>query len=191
MALPLLIAAAAFGSPPPAHVAWTRAALDRVPVAKTDRTPERAELHAQNLDVFAVEIARVSANAPLPARQWAALLGAIGSNESNFDTEIVAGRCAKWACDHGRAKGAFQNHKLSFTADLWPVADGNITAQVDMADRTLRRTWGTCTRLGVPFPASAFRGYAGVSCSWPMRGEQQRVNAYLRLMATKTGATAK
>lgn len=182
-ALPLLVATAALAAPP-RHVAWTRAALDRAPVSKHDRTPDRAEQHARNLDAFAVEIARVSAKAPLAPRQWSSLLGAIGSIETNFDTEIVAGRCPKWACDHGRAKGAFQNQLVGPVADLWPIADGNITVQVDMADRMLRRTWRGCEAQGVPFPAGAFRAYAGRSCSWPVHREAERVAAYLRLMAT-------
>lgn len=169
-------------------VPWTRAALARVPVGKGDRTPERTTIHATNLDAFAVEIDRVSQRAPLPRKQWAALIVAIGSVETNFDTEVIAGRCKPWACDHGRAKGAFQNHKLRFTADLWPIADGNLAVQVDMADRTLRHTWGTCAKLGVPFPASVFRGYAGGgnhSCSWPAPREAERVAVYMRVMATK------
>jgi hypothetical protein len=182
-ALPLLVAAAAVAAPPQ-HLTWTRAALARVPVSKHDRTEERAALHAANLDAFAAEIARVSEKAPLPPRQWASLLGAVGSIETNFDTEIVAGRCPPWACDRGRAKGAFQNQNVGPVADLWPTADGNIKAQVDMADRMLRRTWRGCEAQGVPFPAGAFRAYAGRSCSWPVHREQERVAAYVRLLAT-------
>ncbi len=186
VALPLLVVTAALASETaPPHQLWVRAALNRVPVGKADKaSPERTERHSENLDAFAVEIARVSAKAPLPPRQWASLLGAIGSVETNFDTEVVAGRCPKWACDHGRAKGAFQNQLVSPVADLWPIADGNITAQVDMADRMLRRTWRGCEAQGVPFPAGAFRAYAGHSCSWPVHREQERVAAYVRLMAT-------
>lgn len=182
-ALALLTATAA-ASAPPGHVSWTRAALARVPASKLDREPERAELRSANLDAFAREIARVSEHAPLPPHQWASLLGSIGGIESNFDTDIVAGRCPKWACDHGRAKGAFQGQRLRFVADLWDVADGNPVAQVDMADRVLRRTWATCQGLGVPIPQGAFRSYAGRSCSWPVHREAERVAAYQRLLAT-------
>ena len=184
LALPLLVASAALANEAaPPHAAWTRAALQRVPVTKADKTPERADQHAANLNVFAVEIARVSAKAPLPPRQWASLLGAIGSVESNFDTEIVAGRCLPHQCDRGRAKGAFQNQNVAPVADLWPTADGNIPAQVEMADRMLRRTWSRCAPF-VAFPASAFRGYRGGSCSFPVHREAERVAAYVRLMAT-------
>lgn len=183
LALPLLVAAAAYGATPPQHAAWTRAALSRVPASKLDKTPERAELRGQNLDVFAQEIARVSEHAPLPARQWESLLGALGGIESNFDTDIVAGRCPAWACDHGRAKGAFQNQNVGPVADLWATADGNIVAQVAMADRMLRRSTTRCAPFA-PFPAHIFRAYRGGSCSWPVHRETERVGAYLRLMAT-------
>lgn len=183
-AVPLLVAAAALGDATPPHAVWARAALARVPASKLDREPERAELRSANLDVFAREIARVSEHAPLPPHQWASALGAIGGIESNFDTEIVAGRCPTWACDHGRAKGAFQNQNVAPVADLWPRADGDIPVQVAMADRMLRRTWRGCEAQGVPFPAGAFRAYAGKSCSWPVHRESERVASYLRLMAT-------
>jgi hypothetical protein len=186
VALPLLVATAALAAPPQ-HAAWTRAALGRVPASKLDRQPDRAELHSANLDAFAVEIARVSEHAPLPPHQWASLLGAIGGIESNFDTDIVAGRCPKWACDHGRAKGAFQNQNVGPVADLWPRADGDIVIQVAMADRMLRRSTTRCAPFA-PFPAHVFRAYRGGSCSWPVHREQERVAAYLRLMATPMGA---
>lgn len=182
IALVLLLTTAAVASTP--HAEWTRAALARVPVSKHDRTEDRAATHAANLDAFAVEIARVSASAPLPPRQWASLLAAVGSIESNYDTDIVAGRCPAWACDHGRAKGAFQNQNVGPVADLWPKADGDIAVQVAMADRMMRRTWRGCKAQGVPFPAGAFRSYAGRSCSWPVHREAERVATYLRLMAT-------
>jgi|SRR6185369_3780443 len=170
---------------PPQHFAWARAALSRIPASRADREPERTELRAANLDAFAQEIARVSERAPLPPHQWASLLGAIGGIESNFDTDIVAGRCPAWACDHGRAKGAFQGQRLRFVAQLWDVANDNPPAQVQMADRVLRRNWSRCAPFA-PFPASAFRGYGGQrSCSWPAPREAERVAMYSRLLATQ------
>ena len=150
------------------EVAWTRAALSRLPVGKHDRTPERIAQHARNLDVFAVEMARVAEKEPLPAKQWISLLGAIGSVESNFDTEVTAGRCERWQCDAHlvkgvvvhRAKGSFQQQLTTVVADLWPTADDNIPAQVEMADRTLRRSLGRCKGFAA-FPAHVFRAYGG------------------------------
>lgn len=180
----LLLTTTAWASAPTNHEVWVRAALDRVPVAKGDKTPARAELHSTNLDWFATEIARVSEHAPLPPKQWASLLGAIGSAESHFDTEVTAGRCNPLACDKGRARSAFQVHRLRFVEDLWDKSPGNIAVQVDLVDKVLRRTYGTCLPQGVPMPQAAFRGFAGVSCSWPMRGEALRVSYYNKLLAT-------
>lgn len=194
LALPLLYAAAAYGEPPPptAHVARARVALERLPVSKFDRTPERLELRAEQLDVFARELARVSQKAPLPPHQWASLLGSIGAGESNFDTAIVAGKCAPHQCDPKRTKGgvifqsvgAFQQKRFAHVEDLWPLAAaGDIAAQVAMADRQLRRSMTRCKPFA-PFPQHVYRAYAGSSCSWAVHREDVKVNAYVRMLGT-------
>lgn len=179
----MLLTTAAWASSPSQHELWVRAALARVAVTKADRTPERAELHAKNLNAFALEIARVSATAPLPPQQWASLLGSTGGIESNFDTDIVAGRCPKWACDRGRAKGAFQNQNVGPVSDIWHMADGDIAVQVTMADRMLRRSTTRCAPFA-PFPNHVFRAYRGGSCSLPVHREAERVALYMKLIAT-------
>lgn len=189
----LLLTATAWADadPPPAHLAFTRAALERVPVSKRDNTPERLEQRAANEAVFAAEIARVSERAPLPARTWSALIVAQGSIETNFDTEVVAGRCLGFQCDAHlvkgvrifRAVGAFQQHDVSYVSDLWSTAAGNIPAQVEMADRTLRRSLTRCKPFA-PFPAHVFRAYGGGSCSWPVLREAERVAAFERALRT-------
>jgi hypothetical protein len=182
----------AFASAAPAHHLWVRAALARVPIGARDKaSTDRLERHAQNLDVFAVEIAKRSAKAPLPPQQWSSLLATQGGIETNLDTEIVAGRCLPKDCDvikvKGasvfRAVGAFQQHDVSYVSDLWPTAAGNIPAQVEMADRTLRRSLTRCKPFA-PFPAHVFRAYRGGSCSWPVHREAERVALYSRLVAT-------
>jgi hypothetical protein len=194
----MLLTTVAWASAPSGHELWVRAALSRVPVGARDKaSPERLERHAQNLDVFAVEIAKRSANAPLPPQQWSALLATQGGIESNLDTEIVAGRCLPKDCDVTKVKGAtvfravggFQQHNVSYVSELWPTAAGNIPVQVEMADRTLRRSLSRCKPFA-PFPAHVFRAYRGGSCSWPVLREAERVALYTRLMATprvKTG----
>lgn len=186
-----LLLLTAFASAEPAHTSWVHAALERVPVSKRDNTPERLEQRAANLPVFAAEIARVSLRAPLAPRIWSSLLIAQGSIETNFDTEVVAGRCLKFQCDPKlvkgqpifRAAGAFQQHEVSYVADLWSIAGGNIHAQVEMADRTLRRSLTRCKRFA-SFPAHVFRAYYGGSCSWPVAREAERVATYERVMRT-------
>jgi hypothetical protein len=182
LALLTLTAAVPAAPPPSPQETWTRSALERLPVARADKTPERLELRAEQSDAFAREIAKVSASAPLPPRQWAALILAIGHHESAFDTDIVANRCKPWACDRGRARGAFQNHRVSFVAELWDVAPGNVEAQVAMVDRALRRSLARCKPFA-PFPAHVFRAYAGRSCSFELKGEQARVATYLRVVS--------
>ncbi len=193
-ALVLLTATAAFSSeaaPPVAQVVATRAMLARLPVPKADREPERAALRSEQLDAFALAIAQVSADRPDP-RQHAAFLVTLGGAETNFDSQLVLGVCAKWQCDHGRAKGAFQNWSVSFTRELWAVADGNIPAQVAMADRTLRRSMTRCAPFA-PWPAHVFRAYKGgaaSSCSFPLKDEAQRVATFNRLLGVKTGGAS-
>lgn len=193
VALTLLSASAALATeaPPPQRVAWVRAALERAPVSKFDRTPERLEARAGQLDAFAREIARVAERAPLPASIWSSLLTAQGSIESNFDSAVVNGQCLAFQCDPHlvkgqrvfKAVGAFQQQAVSYVADLWPTAAGNIPAQVEMADRSLRRSLTRCKPFA-PFPAHVFRAYSGGSCSFPVAREAERVGAYLRALNT-------
>ncbi len=194
-ALVLLTTTAALSAepaaPPQAQVDAARAMLARLPVPKADREPARAELRSQQLDAFAVEIARVSLDRPNP-RQHAAFLATIGGAETNFDTQLVLGICKPWQCDHGKAKGGFQNWRVSFTRELWAVADGNIPAQVAMADRTLRRSMKRCAPFA-PFPAHVFRAYKGgaaSSCSFPLKDEASRVATFNRLMGMKAGGAS-
>jgi hypothetical protein len=193
LVLPLLLAAPALASDaPPQRVAWARAALERLPVATADRTPERRDLRAQQLDVFAVELARVSVKAPLPPQQWTALLGSVAFGESALDTDIVAGRCRPFQCDPitkggvrtFQSVGAFQQKRFAHVEDLWPAAAaGDIAAQVEMADRQLRRSMTRCKPFA-PFPQHVYRAYGGGSCSWAVHREDVKVGAYLRLVST-------
>jgi len=188
----LLMTALASADPPP-HRDWVAAAFSRLAVSVPDRAPERAQLKAEHSRRFVAAIAKVSASAPLPPRQYASLLLALGGSESNFDTDVVDGRCPKHRCDPKKvkgeiihqAKGAFQNHAVRFNTDLWPIANGNPEAQVEMADRALRRSLSRCAPFA-PFPAHVFRAYAGGSCSFELKDEQRRVGLYLRMMNTPT-----
>lgn len=182
VALSLLVTSAAVADSGKRQ-AWVRTALGSLPVAKADRTPDRSALRESHLDQFAAEIARVSKSAPRPPREWAALIATIGSHESNFDTDILANRCKPWQCDRGKARSVFQIHRLSYLAEFWDASPGNVTAQVTMVDRALRRSLVTCARLGVPYPASVFRAFAGRSCSWPLKDEAARVGTFNRLVS--------
>jgi hypothetical protein len=193
LALLLVTAFAQASNAPPQHLAWVSAAFSRLAVSVPDRAPERATLKLEQTRRFVAAIAEASSSAPLPPRQYASLLLAIGGSESNFDTDVVDGRCPKHRCDPKKvkgevvfqAKGAFQNHAVRFNRDLWQSANGNPEAQVEMADRALRRSLARCAPFA-PFPAHVFRAYAGGSCSFELKDEQRRVALYLRMMATPT-----
>jgi hypothetical protein len=148
---------------------WTLAAL------------RRAAPKADQPEAFARHIARFSEHAPLPPRKWAALLIAIGTHESRFSPDIVANRCKPWQCDRGRARGAFQVHRLGYLAGLWDISPGDPAVQVEMADRVLRRSLTRCAPFA-SFPALVYRAYRGGSCSWPIKGEAARVATYMRAM---------
>lgn len=160
----------------PVSAEWVARALQRCPVPMAERSGPRATARAAYLDAFAVEIARVA-----PTRERAAMLVAIGERESNWDSEVIAGRCKPWACDRGRARGAFQVHRMRLTADDWDAAPGNVVAQVRMADRLLALSH--CPSVGAP--AGTFRAYAGRMCGFPLRDEAARVAAYYRALRTR------
>lgn len=183
----LLLAAVAQAD---AHADWCRAALAKVPVSRHDRGNDaRMARRAQQQAEFATQIARFSRNAPLPPRQWAALLVTLGL-ESHFDSEVVDGRCRPSDCDaHNvngvivfRAVGAYQQQLVPYVRDLWPTAAGNIPAQVEMADRSLRRSLSRCKAFA-PWPAHVFRAYGGGSCSWPVAREAERVAMFAKVVA--------
>lgn len=102
----------------------------------------------------------------------------------------MLGDCQPWQCDKGRARGAFQNQRVVFNAELWDVAHGNIDVQVEMADAALRRSLVTCTLIGVPFPGAVFRANGGRSCSWQLRDEERRVATFYRLLRTAAPASS-
>ncbi len=190
LALALLLAVATVEGSAPHHI-WIAEAFERLPVSEGDRSPARAPAKAAQTSRFVEAIARVSRNAPRPPREWSALLLTLGSAESNFDSEVVEGRCPPRRCDVRMARGvrmflargAFQQHRVSFLTDLWEVSHGSPEIQVEMADRTLRRSLTRCAPFG-PYPGHVFRAYGGSrSCSVALRDEPRRVALYSALMS--------
>jgi hypothetical protein len=116
----------------------------------------------------------------------------VAFGESSFDTDIIAGRCAAHQCDPKRVNGvmlfqsvgAFQQKLFPHVADVWPAAaGGSIPAQVEMADRQLRRSMTRCKPFA-PFPQHVYRAYGGGSCSFAVHREDVKVSAYVRMLAT-------
>jgi hypothetical protein len=143
----------------PTTQSWARTALTRCPTPHAD---------PNDLDLIASELAR-----QVPSRKKAALLIAIGCQESHYDKRIVAGQCKPWECDKGKARGAWQGQRNRDVAELWDVANGNIPAQVEMASKTLSHSLIHCEPFG-PFPGHVFRAYRGGSCSWELKDENLR-----------------
>ena len=149
-------------------------------------------MRREHLEDFAAEINKATKGAPLPPKEWAALLATIGNHETHFETRLVRGDCIweKRECDATvikgvrifRARGVFQNHRNVFNAELWDTANGNIPAQVQMADEGLRRAFNTCRGSGASGVQGALRAYAGASCTKPMKGEQVRLATFGRLV---------
>lgn len=194
VALSLLTVAAAADAPSP-HSRWTRAALGRLPVAVSDRSPERVQAKREQLDVLAAAIARESLTAPVPPRQWAAVLGAIGFRESAFSLDVHEGRCARFQCDPKKltgggimfqARSSFQLHANDHTRPVWEQLVGveHTAVQVAAASKMAKVGHYRCARLGVPFPESVWRGYSGASCSFEHPGEKARTVTYRFLLAT-------
>lgn len=200
-ALALLTATAA--AAPSAHEQWTRSALARLPVATGDRATDRASAKREQLDAFAVAMAHESLTAPAPPRQWVAVLGAIGFRESAFSLDIQAGLCRTHECDARKdsqggvsfmARSNFQLHENDHTRPVWEQLVGveNTAVQVATASKMAKVGHYRCSRLGVAFPASVFRGFSGASCSFEHPGEKARLGTYAMLLATagaKAGAS--
>ncbi|HTJ17786.1 MAG TPA: hypothetical protein VL494_13495 [Steroidobacteraceae bacterium] len=189
----MLLTATAYADAPSAHVAWTRAALARLPIATADRS--RLDEKRQQLDALAVAMAHESETAPVTPRQWVAVLGAIGFRESTLSLDVQAGICLPHQCDalrhkdgsvEFRARSGFQLHLNDHTRPVWGQLVGleNTAVQVAAASKMAKVGHYRCARLGVPFPASVFRGYSGASCSWEHPGEKARIATYNLLLAT-------
>lgn len=138
---------------------WARAALARCP------TPHANPV---DLDLIAAELAR-----QVPSRRKAALLIAIGCQETHYDKRVIAGQCKPWECDKGKARGAWQGQRNRDVATLWDVANGSIPVQLQMASTTLNHSMIRCQPFG-PFPGHVFRAYRGGSCSWELKDESLR-----------------
>lgn len=195
VALALLITTAALGSP--THAMWVRVALGRLPQTPDDRA---SETRPAELDQLATAIADVSRNAPRPPQEWAALMLAVGSNETNFSGRLLRGECRleKRECDaakgrdgklFARARGWGQTHRNTMNAELWDAAETDVVAQTRLVDAGLRSAFATCARSGVPWVAATLSAYSGRRCGAEWSGLQQRLRTYARVLGAKAGAS--
>jgi hypothetical protein len=186
LALPLLVATAAYGTPPPSHVARVRIALERIPVTAEDRV---SETRPAELDALAASIAAASVKAPRSPVEWSSLLVAVGSHETNFAGRLLRGECRleRRECDatkgkdgklYARARGWGQVWRNTLNADTWDAAETDIAAQTRLVDGQLRRAYWTCARSGVHWLVGTLNAYKGARCdaTWP--GLDKRVATF-------------
>ena len=122
-------------------------------------------------------------------RQWAALILALGASESAWSERIRLGayrdregdsfRDADGTIQH-RAWGVLQVHKSTLNASVW--GSTVLLDQVREGSRIARGAFFMCKRAGVPFPLGVFRAVGTGSCTMALKGEEQRVALYNRLL---------
>lgn len=109
--------------------------------------------------------------------QEAAFLVAWGRYESEYSPRIIANDCRKYECDHGRARGAWQAHRVA-AGKLWDDLPGNIDAQARVAARHARWALGECSGDA----RCAFRLLGGLHRDRKLKGEEKRVETYARAL---------
>lgn len=118
--------------------------------------------------------------AATPSREWAAFLVTVASHESALSERIARSDCHGRECDNGRAWGLWQQHRTVQNAADWGSPD--LTVQARHASRLARGYYNMCRSSGVPFPLSTFRAYAGRGCLRPLKGEDERMATYQRVL---------
>lgn len=153
--------------------AWTQSAIRQLPTFHEDVTSGgRSEAKEAQLTLIASEVAKASRGAPLPPRQWAALLLTIGFHESAFSLRIHAGDCKPKECDRGKARSPWQLHQNNFNRESWELLVGveNTRVQVLAANELLRRVSQNCVNsTRQPTVPGILTAYAGRRCfqDWP------------------------
>ena len=148
-------------------------ALQSLPTYKNDRAPELADEKLAQLQAFADAVERHTRS-----KKEAAFLIAWGWHETAFSLAIVDGQCRPLQCDRGRARGAFQEHRIGRPLEEWDRLHGlgNIDAQVESAARRARGMLGMCKTA-----EGAFRSMTGRGCSARLPGVERRVATYRQI----------
>ena len=146
--------------------AATLAALLSLPVAVEDKANEYKPAQYAAL---AHEIAKVKPPRGIGAKDWRALLIAVGAAETHYALRIMDGRCKPFECDRGRARSSWQLHENLFTRPVWAELHGftNLHIQVKTADEMLKRSWYQCAGHTRELPVAVQRtvlAFAGKPC---------------------------
>ncbi len=155
--------------------AYTMAAVLALPVFKED--VEAPEKIAQ-LVAVAHYVAQAEPPAGYPAKDWRALVLAVGFAESGLSLRIMRGDCKAHECDGGRARGGWQVHRNRLNAEQWDRMQGyeSLEDQVAVASKMLARAYWQCSRKGhsiEALTASALSAYAGRGCYVPTAGNPE------------------
>lgn len=167
-------------------LASTLAALLALPIAHEDLT---SELKPAQYAALASEIAKVKPPRGIGAKDWRALLIAVGAAETHYSLRIMDGGCKLFECDRGKARSAWQLHENDFTRPVWVELHGfvNLHIQVKTADEMLKRSWYQCGSHAreLPFAVnSTLLAFAGRGCTVgtivPWSGLQLRTTYWLK-----------
>ena len=155
----------------------TLAAVLKLPVYKDDLKDERKPAQ---LAAVALEVSHLKPPSGVNAKEWRALVLAVGEAESGYSLRIMAGECRPFECDHGRARSPWQMHENDHTRPFWQDLQGfvGLHVQVDQADKMLKRAYFQCPRT-----PSVVNAYAGKGCGGntiaPWRGADLRIHFWL------------
>ena len=137
-------------------------------------------------EAVASEVSELKPPPGVSAKDWRALVLAVGAAETHFALRIAyEGRCRPHECDHGRARSPWQMHLNDYTRPVWDLLDDGydtLHVQAQTADKMLKVAYYTCARSGQPFPQATILAFAGRGCSpqtiEPWKGLALRIKYY-------------
>jgi hypothetical protein len=132
-------------------------------------------------NAIAAAIAKVTSNP-----DEAAFLLAWGDAETHYSLRIHEGRCFRWECDRGRARGPWQLHRNGRSLELWDRMHGvdNVDVQAREALKMARWAMNECRMKGDERILSGFRMLGAKGCHGVLPGERDRLAAFKRVRAS-------
>lgn len=144
---------------------------------------------AKDEPVDARELAEAIAEVAKGNRQWAALVLTMAVHETQLADRARRGEFKDYEADSYKEKDGTIKHHAWGTYQLWrnltndaDWGSTDIKIQTRAASRMLKGAYYRCAKSGVPFPLNTIRAVAGRGCAQPIKGEQQRLATYERLL---------